>query len=123
MLFRSDTTFHWFIAYIQVDRFTRKAVNHFDTERRKAASVVSLGSEEADGRLDESIETFLGGEVSLVTGHCRPEQCRAVDGVMPWHTAHCRQLTADIILDSPQFFGVIAPCHDIDMAADGGQTV
>ncbi len=27
-----DTTFHRLIANIQVDRFTSKAVNHFDTE-------------------------------------------------------------------------------------------
>ncbi len=104
-------------------RFPGKAVNHFDTERRQATAVVGLGSEKTDGKFDERIETFLGREIRLISGHSRPEQCRAVDGVMPWHTTHCRQLTADIILDSPQFLSVIAPCHDIDMAADGSQTV
>ena len=81
-----------------MDRFTRKAIHHLYTEWRQAAAVVCFGGEKANGRLDEGIETFLGREIRLVARHRRPEQRRAVDGVVPRHTPHSSQLTADIVL-------------------------
>ena len=101
-----------------MNRFTCEAVNHLDTERRKAASVVGLSREEARGRLYERVERFFRREVCLIAGHRRPEQCRAIDGVVPGHTAHCGKLTADIVLDAPQFLCVIAPCHHIEVGPD-----
>ena len=102
---------------------TSKAVNHLYAEWGKTTAVVGFGSEKADGRLDEGIKTFLGRKISLVAGHRRPEQSRAVDGVVARHTAHCRQLATDIILDPPEFLGIIAPRHDIAVAAHRGQAV
>ena len=104
-------------------RLTCQSINHLDSKGRKTAPVICLGSEETGGRLYESIETFLGRKISLITGHSSPEQCRAVDGVVAGHTSHCRQLTADIVLDTAQFLGVVAPCHDIEVGPDGGQSV
>ena len=104
-------------------RLTCQSINHLDSEGRKTASVICLGSEETGGRLYESIETFFGREVSLVARHRRPEQRRAVDSVVPWHTPHCRQLTADIVLDAPQFLGIVAPRHYVAVASHGGKAV
>ena len=114
---------HWLVGNIQVDRLTREAIHHFYTEWRQAAAVVCFGSEEADGWFNESIKTFLGGEIRLVAGHRRPEQRRAVDGVVPWHTPHSRKLAADIVLYTAQFLGIVAPSHDVAVAAHRGKTV
>ena len=106
-----------------MDRFACQSVNHFYSKGRKAAPVIGFGCEEADGRLDKGVETFLGREISLVAGHRRPEQRRAVYGVVPGHTPHCRQLAADIILDASQFLGIIAPRHHITVATHGCKSI
>ena len=51
-----DSLFHWQIRYIQMNRFSRKAVCHFDTKRRERVLIVRLCREETEGRLDKSIE-------------------------------------------------------------------
>ncbi len=81
---------HRLVGNIQMDRLTREAIHHLYAEWRQAAAVVGFGSEKAHGRLDERIERFFSGEIRLVARHRRPEQRRAVDGVVPRHTTHCR---------------------------------
>ena len=100
-----------------MDGLTRKAVNHLYAEWGKATAVVGFGSEEAHSRLDEGVKTFLGRKISFVAGHRRPEQCRAVDSVVPRHTPHCGELSADIVLDPSQILGIVAPSHDVAVAA------
>ena len=102
---------------------TSQSINHLYTEWGERGTVICFGSEEAHGRLDEGVKTFLGGKISLVAGHRRPEQCRAVDGVVPRHTTHSGELSADIVLDPSQFLGIIAPRHDVAVAAHRGQAV
>ncbi len=115
--------FHRLVGYVEVDRFAGEPVHHLYSEWRKAAAVVCLGGEETGRRLDKGIKTFLGGEIPLIAGYRRPEQCRAVDGVVPRHTPHHGELAADIVFHTAQFFRVIAPCHHVEMRPDRCEAV
>ncbi len=115
--------FHRLVGDVEVYRSPREPVNHLYAEWRQRGTVVCLGGEETGRRLDKRVETFLGGKIRLVAGHRSPEQCRAVDCVVPRHTSHRGELSADIVLDAAQLLGVVAPCHYVEMRPDRRESV
>ena len=111
----SYATFHRLIGNVKVQRLTRKTVNHLYAEWRQGGTVVSFRREETGRRFKECVKTFLGRKISLIARYRRPVECRAVYGVVPWHTPHYRKLAPDIVPDPAQFIGIFAPCYHIEM--------
>ena len=116
-----DAALHGQVGDVQMQGLAREAVDHLDAEGRGRAAVVRLFGEEAHRLLGERVKTLLGGEVGAVAGHGRPEERRAVYGVVARHALHARQLAARVVLDVPELLLVIAPCHDVEVRPDRGQ--
>ncbi len=117
------SSLHRLVGNVEMQRFPGQTVHHLYSEGGQRRAVVGLAREEAHRRLYEGVERFFRRKIGLVARHRRPEQRRAVDGVVAWHTTHSRKLTADIVFDAPQFLGVVAPRHDITMRPDACQSV
>ena len=102
-----------------MQRFSREAIHHLDTERRKRRAVVGLLGKKAGRLLDEGVERFLGGKVCLITRYGRPKERWAVDGVVARGALHCRELRPRVVLDMFQLLAVVRPCHNVEVGADG----
>ena len=114
--------FHRQVRNIQMKRFAADAVGHLDSERRERIPVVGLFDEETESLFDKGVERLLGREISLAAGNPCPEQCRHIDGVVPGLAAHQRQSRSGVVLNGLEFLTVLAPGHNVDMAAYGGQS-
>ena len=83
-----DAFLHRQVRYVDVQRSPAYPVHHFDTERRQGIFVVRFFHKQAQGLPQERVETFLCGEVRLVTGYARPKERGRIDRVMPWLALH-----------------------------------
>src|SRR3712207_8152136 len=80
--------------YVQVDGLARKTVCHLDAEGRERVLVVRFCRKEAEGWLDESIETLLGRKIGCIAGNACPIECCRVNGVVAWSALHQGKGTA-----------------------------
>ena len=72
-----DSFFHRQVGNIQMQRFSREPVRHFDAEGRRRTSVVGFLIEKAQGRFNKRVETFFRGKIGCIARHARPvERCR-----------------------------------------------
>ena len=106
-----------------MDRLSGQTVHHADAERRKRILVGRFPDEQAQGLLDEGVETFLRRKITGIAGNGRPEECRYIDGIVTGLGLHQGNLAAHIILDTLQFLAVIAPCKDIAVRTDGSESL
>ncbi|EGF49269.1 conserved domain protein [Bacteroides fluxus YIT 12057] len=118
-----DSLPHGQVADVQVDRNTAPAVCHADAERTGRAAVVRLRGKQADGLLQEGMETFLGRKVTGISGNARPVEYGGVNRVVTGDAAHQGKLASGIVLDAPEFLAVIRPGQHVAVAAYGKQSL
>ena len=104
-----------------MDRAAREAVGHFDAEGRERTAVVRFGGKEAERRVDEGVERFLGREVGGVAGDARPIERRRINRIVPWATLHEGESTTDVVLDLAQLLRVVTPRQHVEVRTDRGQ--
>ena len=104
-----------------MDGLSGQTVHHTNPERRERIPVGRFPDEQAQGLLDEGVETFLRREITGIAGNGRPEERRHIDRVMTRLALHQGNLAAHIVLDTFQLLAVVTPCKDIAVSADGSE--
>ena len=112
-----DALLHGQVGYVDMQRATAHPVRHFDAEGRKRTLVVRFFHEQAESLPQERVETFLRRKVGFVAGYARPKERGHVHRVVAWLALHQGKLASHIVAYALDFLPVIAPCHDVAVAA------
>ena len=104
-----------------MQRATAHPVHHFDAEGRKRTLVVRFFHEQAESLPQERVETFFRREVPLVARYARPKERGRIDRVVAWLAFHQGKLASHIVAYAFEFLPVIAPSHDVAVAAHGNK--
>ena len=112
-----DALLHGQVGYVDVQRSPAHPVRHLDAERGKRTLVVGFLHEQAESLPQERVEAFLRREVRFIAGYARPKERGHVHRVVAWLALHQGKLASHIVAYALDFLPVIAPCHDVAVAA------
>lgn len=114
---------HGQVGDVQMHGLSGQAVHHTDAEGRERVPVGSLPDEQAQGLLDEGVETLLRGEIARIARYRRPEQGRHVHGVVAGLALHQGELAAHVVLDALELLPLVAPGKDVAVRTHGSESL